>query len=73
MAEIRYFTLKLIDQPLRDCCTLAIELVRAVRGFAEQHEAGIANEIEELIVIRYRTCNRPCHYADSMAQGNTNE
>ena len=39
------------NEPLRDPCALAVELVCAVRGFADQHEAGVANGVDERVVI----------------------
>jgi hypothetical protein len=33
----------LLNEPLGDLSPLAVELVRAVRGFAQQHQAGAAD------------------------------
>ena len=41
----------LADQPLGDLRPLPIELVRAVRGLADQHEAGVADQLEQGIVV----------------------
>ena len=39
------------DQPPRDECPLAVELVGAVRRFAEQHDARVANVFEKGVIL----------------------
>jgi len=41
----------LLDEPFRDECALAVELVRAVRGLTQEHDAGIADAAKQVIVI----------------------
>ena len=48
----------LADQPLGDLGTLPVELVRAVRGLADQHEAGVADQLQEGIVVVGRAPQR---------------
>ena len=42
---------ELVDQPARDAGPLAVELVSAVRGLADEHELLVADEIEQRVVI----------------------
>ncbi len=39
------------DQPLCDLSSLTIKLPRPMGGFTKKHELGIANAVEELIVV----------------------
>ena len=48
----------LADQPLGDLRTLAIKLVRAVRRLADQDEAGVADQLQEGIIVVGRTRSR---------------
>jgi hypothetical protein len=41
----------LLEQPLRDARALVVELVAAVRRLAEEHEARVADPIEERVVV----------------------
>ena len=41
----------LADQALRDPGALAVELVRAVAGLAEQHDARVADQLEQRVVV----------------------
>ena len=41
----------LLDEPLRDLGALAVELVRAVGRLAEQHEARVADQVHERVVV----------------------
>src|SRR4029453_1757926 len=40
------------DEATRDARALAVELRRAVRGLAEQDEAGVADQVEQRVVLR---------------------
>ena len=41
----------LLDQPACDQGALAVELVAAVGGLSEQHEAGVADQIQQRVVV----------------------
>ncbi len=41
----------LVDQALRDQGALAVELVRAVGGLAQQDDARVADQLEQPIVV----------------------
>src|SRR6266850_8299858 len=40
-----------LDEPLRDLGALAIELVRAVGCGAQQHDARVANQVDERVIV----------------------
>jgi hypothetical protein len=48
-----------LDQATRDRGTLGVELVRAVRGFADQYEAGVADQCEQGVVVVGAAGQRP--------------
>ena len=48
----------LADQPLGDLGALAVELVRPVRRLAEQHEARVADQIQQRVVVIGRADER---------------
>ena len=47
-----------VDQPAGDAGPLPVELVGAVRRLADQHEAPVAHEIEERVVVVGRAGDR---------------
>jgi len=49
---------KLADQPLGYACALAVELVRAVAGLAQQHDPCVADQRQQRIVIVAISCQR---------------
>jgi hypothetical protein len=46
------------DQALRDPCSLAVELVCAVAGLAQQHDARVADPGQERVVVAVIACQR---------------
>jgi len=55
-----------LDQPARDNRALAIELVRAVCGFAEQDETCIADPVEQVIVVGPVSRETPAQRSDDL-------
>ena len=47
------------DEALRDFRPFAVELVRAVGGFADQCKPGIAHEIHQRRIVRFTARKRP--------------
>jgi hypothetical protein len=54
------------DETLRDSGALPVELVRSVRGLAEENKASISDQLEQGVVIGGRTCQRMCGLADEI-------
>src|SRR4029079_12603318 len=54
----------LADQPPRDLRADRVELVRAVRRFADEHEARVADEIHERIEVAHRAGERLQRWTD---------
>jgi hypothetical protein len=59
----------LFDQQLRDARAFGVELVRAVRGFAEQHEAALRGHGEQFVVVVVGADQRHQGGEDVVVQG----
>ena len=57
------------DEPLGQLGSPLVELVGAVRGLADEHDAGVARELEDGIEVVHRPCHRPCRFRDRVDQG----
>ena len=57
------------DEPLGQLGSPLVELVGAVRGLADEHDAGVARELEDGIEVVHRPCHRPCRLRDRADQG----
>ena len=54
------------NQPFGDLRAPAVELMRAVRGFADQDKSGIPNKLKQRIVIVHSSAQRYGRVADGL-------
>ena len=57
------------DQAFRDHGALAIEFMRAMRGFAQEHQPGIAHQLHQRIVIARRAFQSMTGFSDGLDCG----